>query len=206
MKSRPVTAFLLSMTIAFVASTAVLANHIHEAQNGADTNPTGLDNPDGVTGNYAYWNVSHDASLWERQEPDHDTFRDREMRWSLEREDFLEEHRNERMLVIEQRIHDQYFYNGGPFFSTNLPWSSAPHFECCGEEWIQRYSEADMEIRDPALIIAQFTYFYHLQWDSEKRSEANKPEFWSEVEWELQTGGSRRWDATGKFFKAHLQQ
>lgn len=208
MKARLSLALIISISSTFLLASIALAILDNGAINGEDTASWGgNDNPDGVTGSYAYYNYIHDVQLKEWAEPEHDHMRDRDIEWSDAAETKLDNEADTRYLVIEQRIHDQYFYNGASCcFSTNLPYSSYPEFECCYEEFIQRYSEADMEIRNPARILQDTTYFYDLMWDSEKPSETNKPLFYSEVEWELQTGGDIRFDVTGLMFKWQRQQ
>lgn len=167
---------------------------------GADDNGT-----DG-TGSYCYYNVYHDAILKEYNEPLSDKVRDKYIRFSSTTEQLLNDQADNKVLTFEQNISDQYNYNWNTSYVTSLPHTGPPAGETFYEEWLQGYTETDMELRDTSVLDANVDYFHELHYDSERVPPAGQPTFNSECEWENMGGGGLNWDVTGTFRKDVLMQ
>lgn len=205
---RSLLVFAAAGVLTFVVASVVLAVG-NGAQNGEDTGCCGWigsDNPDGQSGSYAYGNVTHNLILSEWAEPSHDWIRNRNMYWAQSTEDYLDANASTKTLTYEITIRNQYYYNWVSGFSTNLPYSKAPENENPIEELAQGYSEVDMEQYNPALINANFNYFWDQKFDSEKSAIAGEPDFYSTLEWCNKNFVSCFYDDTGWMNKKVLQQ
>ena len=182
------------------------------AQNGQDVNCCGWignDNPDGLTGTYAYVNETHNMILSEWEEPSHDWVRNNNIIWTQAAEDKLDRETGTRTLTYEQRIHDELYYNYAGNANWNLPLSKAPENEVWWEEWRCQpdgCTEVDSEQVDPWRINVNTWYFIDLQFDAEKAAVAGLPDFYSELEYCDKGFVNCNWDITGWMNKKVLQR
>lgn len=210
--SRSGSAALVSLALAAgltLATAAVVLAVDNGAQNGQDINCCGWignDNPDGVTGTYAYVNETHNMILSEWVEPSHDWVRNNNIIWTQAAEDKLDRETGSKTLTYEQRIHDQFYYNYAGNWNSNLPLSKAPENENWFEEQNQGYTEVDAEQVDPWRIAVNTWYFIDLQFDSEKPAIAGRPDFYSEIEYCDKNFVNCFFDVTGWMEKKVLQQ
>lgn len=198
----------LAAALTVFAAAAVLAVG-NGAQNGQDVNCCGWignDNPDGLTGSYAYVNETHNMILSEWNEPSHDWVRNNNIIWTQAAEDKLDRDTCCRTLTYEQRIHDQFYFNYTGNANWNLPLSKVPENENWFEEQQQGYTEVDAEQVDPWRINVNTWYFIDLQFDSEKPSIAGRPDFYSEIEWCDKNFVNCFFDVTGWMERKVLQQ
>jgi hypothetical protein len=200
---------LAGLALAGLAVGAVVAVD-NGTVNGRDlsTWPGGNDNPDGLTGSYAYYSVTHNALLKEWLEPDNDRYRDENMYFPAAAEQKLNNETNTRFLTFEQNIQHQDYYNlAGCCYTTNLPHTNNPTADGWFEEWQQGYSETEMELRDVYLINTGVYYYLDIEWDSQTAATSSGPKFWTELEWELKAccDPDIRFDQTGEFKKNVLQ-
>lgn len=202
--------FVLSTVLTFLAVTAAVAIG-GGAQNGEDLSCCGWighDNPDFVTGSYAYSSYQHDLVLSEWNEPGGDVVRNLDMDWTYEAAVTLNNETNQRALEYEIRIRDETYYDGvAENFNTNLPWSKAPTVGSWPEELRDGHTEIELEQWDPYRIHNAVVYYWHQQVDSEKPAVSGAPTFYSEVEWCAKPNWDPcRIDVTGWMRKVVLQQ
>lgn len=180
------------------------------AMNGQDVPAhNGVDNPDGVTGSYAFNNVTQLTYLKEWLESHHDGFREANMSWSVAAENKLDDECDNRFLTFEKRILDQFYYDlhGSGNYTTNLPLTQGPESENGVEEANQGYSEFDAESKNCQNINQGTFYWLEFEIDSEKTPTSSRPVFYSELEWcDDLNPFVCNFDVTGRFEKEVLQR
>lgn len=175
-------------TVAMLSSTIVLG--IADGATNASDTPSAYGLPStcphtdapGAHGSYAPDQTYHNSRLSEWNEPGHDWFRDRLLRWGSTEVAKLRAEAVNRTLVHEQRIHGDgpYEHVGGGYVST-LPYTGVD-VDNGFEQSLQGYDEFEFQMYYPDRIVAGTTYYGDVQWNA-TWSNAYLVQFWSESEY-----------------------
>ena len=184
---RVLAAFALSGVASLAGTSVVLAAWTGQV-NGRDlaiNGWIGSDEPNNppLQGSYSFDNIRQDGILKEWAEPTHDWVSNEFMRWGQAAKDKLNREADQKGLGIELTIDDQDFYDFNGIWNSNVPWSKGAENENAVEEFIQGYTEVDIEIQDPSRINVGVDYWTSYQIDAERDPTPTRPDFGINIEW-----------------------